>query len=98
MLYPASAGAPEIDVRKIVCTVEDVWHDNGPRLARPLRRGSLAAVLRNPYAGRIIGAVLSLQGRWRIVGAIGGESGRTVGVAAPATHLPRVRDDRIAAV
>src|SRR6187431_3291100 len=54
MLYPASAAAPEVDVRKLVCTVEDVWHDNGPRLAQPLRRGSLAAVLSNPYAGRYV--------------------------------------------
>ena len=38
MLYPASAEAPAIDVRKLVCTVDDVWHDNGPRLAQPLRR------------------------------------------------------------
>src|SRR6476620_6128850 len=54
MLSPASAAAPEVDVRKLVCVVEDVWHDNGPRLAEPLRRGSLAAVLRNPYAGRYV--------------------------------------------
>src|SRR5678809_1183013 len=54
MLYPASAAAPAVDVRKLVCVVEDVWHDNGPRLAQPLRRGSLAAVLRNPYAGRYV--------------------------------------------
>ena len=54
MLYPASAAGPEVDVRKLVLAVEDVWHDNGPRLAQPLRRGSLAAVLRNPYAGRYV--------------------------------------------
>ena len=54
MLYPAAGAHPVIDVRKLVLAVEDVWHDNGPRLARPLRRGSLAAVLRNPYAGRYV--------------------------------------------
>ncbi|MEO8837033.1 MAG: amino acid synthesis family protein [Caldimonas sp.] len=51
MLFPASGQAPAVDVRKLVCAVEDVWHENGPRLDKPLRRGSLAAVVRNPYAG-----------------------------------------------
>ena len=51
MWYPAAGAHPAIDVRKLVLGIEDVWHDNGPRLAEPLRRGSIAAVLRNPYAG-----------------------------------------------
>ncbi len=57
MLIAASRGLPEVNVRKLVCTVEDVWHDNGPRLDAPLRRGSLAAVLKNPYAGRWVDAI-----------------------------------------
>ena len=153
MLYPASATAPEVDVRKLVCVVEDVWHDNGPRLAQPLRRGSLAAVLRNPYAGRyvadarivrapastvrddsdlgdrlvvravpplprslvdaalargaaearvqidsgrIIAAVLSLQGRWRVVGEVGAAAGLEVDGAGSTTPDPRLRDERAA--
>jgi hypothetical protein len=51
MLFPATAELPAVDVRKLVCSVEDVWHDNGPRLTVPLQRGSVAAVVRNPYAG-----------------------------------------------
>ncbi len=51
MLYPAAGSLPAIDVRKILVTVEEVWHDRGPRLATPLLRGSVAALLRNPYAG-----------------------------------------------
>ncbi len=51
MLYPAAGSLPAIDARKIVLTVEEVWHDRGPRLAKPLLRGSVAALLRNPYAG-----------------------------------------------
>ena len=43
-----------VDVRKLVCTVEDVWHDSGPRLAEPLRRGSLAAVLQQPLRRRYV--------------------------------------------
>jgi ApbE superfamily uncharacterized protein (UPF0280 family) len=55
-------------------------------------------------AGRIIGAVLSLQGRWRVVGtivvahpAIGGDGGHDGEVAATAPPA-RVRDERAAAV
>ena len=51
MLYPAAGTHPVIDVRKLVLSVEDVWHDGGPRNAKPLRRGSIAALLHNPYAG-----------------------------------------------
>jgi hypothetical protein len=54
MLIRATAVLPEVNVRKLVLAVEDVWHDNGPRLDQPLRRGSLAAVLKNPYAGRYV--------------------------------------------
>jgi len=45
-------------------------------------------------AGRIIGAVMSLQGRWRVVGSVGADR-RVDG--APA-HAARLRDERSAAV
>ena len=41
-----------IDVRRIQTSVEDIFHEGGPRAELPLRRGSIAAVLTNPYAGR----------------------------------------------
>ena len=41
-----------IDIRRIVTSVEEIFHEGGPRAAQPLRRGSIAAVLTNPYAGR----------------------------------------------
>ena len=41
-----------IDLRRIFITVEDIFHEGGPRAAVPLRRGAIAAVLSNPYAGR----------------------------------------------
>jgi hypothetical protein len=47
-------------------------------------------------AGRIIGAVLSLQGRWRVVGDIGADRGRDVAVAPPSV-APRLREERAAA-
>jgi hypothetical protein len=41
-----------IEVRKIVASVEEIRHDFGPPLASPHRRAWIAAVIRNPYAGR----------------------------------------------
>ena len=45
MLIPATPRLPAVDVRKLVVSVEDVWHDNGPRLKTPLRRGWCAAAV-----------------------------------------------------
>ena len=41
-----------IDIRRVFTQVEDIYHEGGPRSAMPLRRGAIAAVLTNPYAGR----------------------------------------------
>ena len=41
-----------IDIRRVFTQVEDIHHEGGPPAAVPLRRGAIAAVLRNPYAGR----------------------------------------------
>lgn len=45
---------PAVAMRKTVLTLEDVWHDGGPPLASPLRKGAIAAVIHNPFAGRYI--------------------------------------------
>ena len=41
-----------IDLRRVFVQVEDIHHEGGPPPAVPLRRGAIAAVLGNPYAGR----------------------------------------------
>ncbi|MEW5889773.1 MAG: amino acid synthesis family protein [Pseudomonadota bacterium] len=41
-----------IEVRRIFTQVEDIYHEFGPVADTPLRRGAIAAVLTNPYAGR----------------------------------------------
>lgn len=41
-----------VAVRKVQLTVERVHHAGGPPLDNPLIRGSIAAVVANPYAGR----------------------------------------------
>lgn len=43
---------PLIDIRRVFTQVEDIHHEGGPRATQPLRRGAIAAVLTNPYAGR----------------------------------------------
>jgi hypothetical protein len=41
-----------IEIRRVFSQVEDIFHEFGPPPAQPLRRGVVAAVLRNPFAGR----------------------------------------------
>jgi len=41
-----------IEIRRVLTQVEDIFHEFGPPPAQPLRRGVVAAVLRNPFAGR----------------------------------------------
>lgn len=41
-----------IEVRNIQTQVETIFHEFGPVADKPLIRGSVAAVLKNPYAGR----------------------------------------------
>ena len=43
---------PDISVRKIQLTVDEIFHEGGPPAAEPLRRAATLAVIRNPYAGR----------------------------------------------
>ena len=41
-------------VRKFVTNVEEVLHDRGPDLPKPLRIGTAAVVVQNPYAGKYV--------------------------------------------
>jgi hypothetical protein len=50
-----------IDIRRIFTQVEDIHHEGGPRAAQPLRRGAIAAVLTNPYAGRYESDILPMM-------------------------------------
>lgn len=43
-----------VNVRKIVTFVEDTFHEGGPRKDAPLRRGAIAAVIENPFAGSYV--------------------------------------------
>lgn len=41
-----------VNLRKIVTYVENIHHDGGPVLQTPARKGWVAAIIRNPFAGR----------------------------------------------
>ncbi|MCP5071937.1 MAG: amino acid synthesis family protein [Rhodobacteraceae bacterium] len=43
---------PDPIVRKIVSSLEEIYHENGPRAETPLLCGAIMAVIQNPFAGR----------------------------------------------
>ena len=45
---------PNVDIRKVVHVVEEIFHEGGPRAEVPLRRAAALAVIRNPFAGRYV--------------------------------------------
>jgi len=45
---------PEVQVRKKLTIVEEVFHEGGPVSGQPLRRGASLAVIHNPFAGRYV--------------------------------------------
>ena len=44
----------EIAIRKRVTVVEEIFHEGGTPVAKPLRRGAVLCVIRNPFAGRYV--------------------------------------------
>ena len=40
------------DIRKTQVSIEEIWHERGPRRAQPLLIGTALAVINNPFAGR----------------------------------------------
>jgi hypothetical protein len=41
-----------VEIREIFTQVEEIFHEFGPPPSQPLKRGAVAAVLANPFAGR----------------------------------------------
>jgi hypothetical protein len=71
-----------IEPRKFVTVIEEIWHEGGPVAAAPLKMGAIAAVLKNPYAGRYEPDILpmmdalkpfGLEMSKRLIAALGGE-------------------------
>jgi len=57
-----------IEIRRIHTQIEDIHHEFGPVAAVPLRRGAIAAVLTNPFAGRYERDILPMMDA---LGAVG---------------------------
>lgn len=51
----------QIDVRKIVHAVEDIRHDGGTPLTTPIRKGWIAAIVKNPFAGRYVADLTAMM-------------------------------------
>lgn len=50
-----------IKVRKVLTSVEDTYHEGGPVADKPLRQGSVVAVVHNPFAGRYVEDILPMM-------------------------------------
>jgi hypothetical protein len=57
-----------IEIRRILTHVEDIHHEFGPAPALALRRGAIAAVLHNPFAGRYVDDILPMMDALQPVG------------------------------
>lgn len=57
-----------IEIRRIHTQVEDIHHEFGPAASVPLRRGAIAAVLTNPFAGRYESDILPMMDALNAVG------------------------------
>lgn len=73
---------PEVEIRKIVTMVEEVFHEGGPPSNTPHRRASIMAVIRNPYSGAYVEDIqpfmedlkpLGLDMANRLIAALGGD-------------------------
>ena len=74
---------PEVAVRKRLTSVEEIFHEGGPRSATPLRRAVALTVIRNPYAGEYVPDIagfmddlkpLGLEMAKSLIKALGGDA------------------------
>jgi hypothetical protein len=74
---------PDINVRKMVVTVEEIWHEGGPVAETPLYKAACLAVIENPFAGRYVEDIgpfmddlkpLGVQMAQKLIDALGGDA------------------------
>jgi len=74
---------PEVQIRKKVTCVEEIFHEGGPIATQPLRRAAAIAVIRNPYAGSYVENIagfmddlkpLGLEMARTLIAALGGDA------------------------
>ena len=93
---------PEPILRKFATSVEEIWHEGGPRARQPVRRAVAIAVIANPFAGAYVEDIagfmddlkpLGLQMAQKLVDLLGGVEnvegygkGAIVGTAGEIEH------------
>jgi hypothetical protein len=50
-----------VEIRKRIVTVEDIFHEGGPRAGTPYRRAAILSVIKNPFAGRYVEDILGFS-------------------------------------
>jgi hypothetical protein len=74
---------PEVIVRKSIVTIDEIFHEGGPAVSKPLRRGAVASVIVNPFAGRYVEQItgfiddlrpLGLQMAKQLLAALGNDA------------------------
>ncbi len=79
---------PEVQVRKRLLSVEEIFHEGGPVAQRPLRRAAALVVIRNPFAGSYVETIesfmddlkpLGLEMARLLVKALGGDAKQVEG-------------------
>lgn len=72
----------DVKVRKIVVSVDEIFHEGGPKAATPLKRAAVLAVIENPFAGGYVEEIspfmdalrpLGLDMAKRLLDALGGD-------------------------
>ena len=73
---------PEVEIRKKLLLVEEIFHEGGPVAVSPYRRAAALVVIKNPYAGGYVETIegfmedlkpLGLQMAGSLVAALGGD-------------------------
>jgi hypothetical protein len=73
----------EVQVRKRLTIVEEIFHEGGPAASVPLRRAAVLAVIHNPYAGKYVPEIagfmddlkpLGLSMAHSLIAALGGDA------------------------
>ncbi|ACM29595.1 amino acid synthesis family protein [Rhizobium rhizogenes] len=73
---------PDVKIRKFLTVIEEIYHEGGKPVAKPLKRGAIVAVIENPFAGRYHEEItsfmkdlepLGLDMANRLVAALGGD-------------------------
>lgn len=59
---------PQVEIRKRLISVEEIFHEGGPRANKPLRRAVGLAVIKNPFAGRYVEEIAGFMEDLRPIG------------------------------